>query len=58
MTPDDRLARCGCVVYALIEPRIYALKRPVGVEGFPQLCAICREFYSRYPDVGAIDMAE
>ena len=54
----DRIDHHCCIVYTLVETSIEDLKRLVGVEGFPQLCAIFRKVRGQYPSVLSIDMDE
>ena len=54
----DRIDHHGFIVYTLVETSIEDLKRLVGVEGFPQLCAIFCKVRGQYPSVLSIKMAE
>ena len=50
----DRLARCGCVIHALIQPRAEALEGLVSIAGIPKLLDVVCKVRCQYPGIFSI----
>ena len=58
LTLCDWLARRGCIIYALVQPRIEALEGLVGVLGFPGLLVVIGQVRGQDPRIVRIKLAQ